>query len=106
MLKTKGCNYVRIRLWHNPTNGHSSFDEVKSLFRPTNYHSWLDVEYVLFPKVQKNQIENREKINITEKTEDVIKRNKDIEIYKDIEIKENKNVIPKSKNKKNIKGKG
>ena len=48
LLKTKGCNYVRIRLWHNPTNEHSSFDEVKSLckrVREAKMGVWLTVHY-------------------------------------------------------------
>lgn len=67
-----------------------SFDEVKELFRPTNYHSWVEVESFLFPKVV-----NIPKVNITEKTEDVILRKKDESIED----------IAKVTNKKHIKGK-
>ena len=30
-LKNAGVNYIRIRLWNNPSNGHSNLSEVKQL---------------------------------------------------------------------------
>jgi arabinogalactan endo-1,4-beta-galactosidase len=30
-LKNVGVNYIRIRLWNNPSNGHSNLTEVKQL---------------------------------------------------------------------------
>lgn len=48
LLKSKGCNYIRVRLWHNPVTIHSSFDEVKSLckrIRDAQMGVWLTVHY-------------------------------------------------------------
>jgi arabinogalactan endo-1,4-beta-galactosidase len=47
-LKNAGCNTVRIRLWKNPTNGHSTMTEVKALAvraKQAGMKVWLTVHY-------------------------------------------------------------
>lgn len=47
-LKNAGCNVVRIRLWKNPTDNQSSFNEVKALAlraRQAGLKVWLSVHY-------------------------------------------------------------
>ncbi len=47
-LKNAGCNYIRVRLWHSPTDGHSGFTEVKDLvqrIRQQGMKVWLTVHY-------------------------------------------------------------
>ena len=47
-LKNTGVNYIRIRLWHNPSNGHSGMVEVKQLAtraRNLGLKIWLTVHY-------------------------------------------------------------
>jgi arabinogalactan endo-1,4-beta-galactosidase len=47
-LKTAGCNAVRIRLWKNPSNGHSGMTEVKALaarVKKAGMKVWLTVHY-------------------------------------------------------------
>lgn len=47
-LKNAGCNIIRLRLWHNPENVHSSFQEVKQLSERIRAHQmevWLTVHY-------------------------------------------------------------
>lgn len=47
-LRNAGCNTVRIRLWKNPSNGHSSLAEVKALslrVRQAGMKVWLTVHY-------------------------------------------------------------
>lgn len=47
-LKNAGCNTVRIRLWKNPTNNQSSFNEVKTLAtraKNAGFKVWLSVHY-------------------------------------------------------------
>lgn len=47
-LKKSGCNYIRIRLWHNPTDGHSGLNEVQSLakrVRQKGMKVWLSVHF-------------------------------------------------------------
>jgi arabinogalactan endo-1,4-beta-galactosidase len=48
LLKQKGGNYIRVRLWHSPTNSHSSFEEVRELskrIRAAEMNLWLTVHY-------------------------------------------------------------
>jgi len=48
LLKQKGCNHVRVRLWHSPSTIHSNFDEVKTLcksIRAAKMQVWLTVHY-------------------------------------------------------------
>lgn len=47
-LKNAGCNYVRLRLWKNPENGHSTLAEVKTMagrVRAAGLKVWLTVHY-------------------------------------------------------------
>lgn len=47
-LKNAGANYIRIRLWQNPANGHSGLVEVKQLanrVRQQGMKVWLSVHY-------------------------------------------------------------
>lgn len=47
-LKNAGCNTVRIRLWKNPTGGHSGLTEVKALaarVKQAGLKVWLTVHY-------------------------------------------------------------
>lgn len=47
-LKNAGCNYIRIRLWHTPSNAHSGLAEVKQLatrVRNQGLKIWLTVHY-------------------------------------------------------------
>ena len=47
-LKNAGVNYIRIRLWHSPSNGHSGMVEVKQLAtraRNLGLKIWLTVHY-------------------------------------------------------------
>ncbi|GGP02252.1 hypothetical protein GCM10010992_05890 [Cloacibacterium rupense] len=47
-LKNAGVNYIRIRLWHNPSDGHSGMAEVKQLatrVRNLGMKVWLTVHY-------------------------------------------------------------
>lgn len=47
-LKNAGVNYIRIRLWKNPTTGHSTFNEVKAFAQRAHNAGlkvWLTVHY-------------------------------------------------------------
>jgi arabinogalactan endo-1,4-beta-galactosidase len=47
-LKKSGCNYIRIRLWHTPSDVHSSLAEVKALaerVRVAGMKVWITVHY-------------------------------------------------------------
>ncbi|MDN3678308.1 glycosyl hydrolase 53 family protein [Flavobacterium paronense] len=47
-LKNAGCNAIRIRLWQNPSDGHSGLTEVKTLaqrVRAAGLKVWLTVHY-------------------------------------------------------------
>jgi len=47
-LKSNGCNAIRIRLWKNPSNTHSSMAEVKALaqrVKQAGMKVWLTVHY-------------------------------------------------------------
>ena len=47
-LRNAGCNTVRIRLWNNPSNGHSGFAEVKKFaqrIKQSGLRVWLTVHY-------------------------------------------------------------
>lgn len=47
-LKNAGVNTIRIRLWHNPADNHSSFEEVKAFaaeVKNNNMRVWLTVHY-------------------------------------------------------------
>ena len=47
-LKNAGVNYIRIRLWYNPSNGHSGLTEAKQLatrVRNLGMKVWLTVHY-------------------------------------------------------------
>jgi len=47
-LKNSGCNYIRIRLWQNPSDEHSSLNEVKALanrVRQKGMKVWISVHY-------------------------------------------------------------
>ncbi|WP_235924307.1 glycoside hydrolase family 53 protein [Flavobacterium lotistagni] len=47
-LKRAGCNTIRIRLWKNPSDGHSGLAEVKTLAlraRAMGFKIWLSVHY-------------------------------------------------------------
>jgi arabinogalactan endo-1,4-beta-galactosidase len=47
-LKNAGCNTIRIRLWKNPTSGHSGLTEVKALaarVKQAGLKVWLTVHY-------------------------------------------------------------
>jgi arabinogalactan endo-1,4-beta-galactosidase len=48
LMKQRGMNVVRIRLWHMPEDVHSSFEEVKSfsdLVKSKGLQTWLTVHY-------------------------------------------------------------
>jgi len=48
ILKNAGLNTVRIRLWHNPANGHSGLDEVTEFsarIKKMGLRVWLTVHY-------------------------------------------------------------
>jgi len=48
ILKSSGMNTIRLRLWYNPENLHSSFTEVKTMAtraRNQNLKVWLTVHY-------------------------------------------------------------
>lgn len=48
IMQSAGCNTVRIRLWVNPSNTHSSFDEVYELAKRVKQNKmkvWLDFHY-------------------------------------------------------------
>lgn len=47
-LKKSGCNTIRIRLWHSPSDDHSGFNEVKLLaqrVKSLGMKVWLTVHY-------------------------------------------------------------
>jgi arabinogalactan endo-1,4-beta-galactosidase len=47
-LKKSGCNTIRIRLWHTPSDNHSGFNEVKNLaqrVKSLGMKVWLTVHY-------------------------------------------------------------
>lgn len=47
-FKKKGCNTVRLRLWHQPQDAHSSLAEVAALatrVHQTGMNVWLDIHY-------------------------------------------------------------
>ena len=47
-LKKVGCNTIRIRLWHTPTENQSGFNEVKTFaqrVRNQGMKVWLSVHY-------------------------------------------------------------
>lgn len=47
-LKNAGCNTIRIRLWHTPSDGHSGLTEVKALalrVKAAGLKVWLTVHY-------------------------------------------------------------
>lgn len=47
-LKRAGCNTIRIRLWHTPTDNHSGFNEVKNFaqrVKNLGMKVWLTVHY-------------------------------------------------------------
>lgn len=47
-LKYAGCNTIRLRLWHSPSDGHSGLEEVKILSnrcRQLGLKIWLTVHY-------------------------------------------------------------
>lgn len=47
-LQVAGCNTIRIRLWHSPSDNHSGFNEVKSLaqrVKSLGMKVWLTVHY-------------------------------------------------------------
>ncbi len=47
-LKNAGCNTIRIRLWKNPINGVSNFEEVKTLsdrVKQMGFKVWLTVHF-------------------------------------------------------------
>lgn len=47
-LKNAGCNTIRIRLWKNPSDGHSGFAEVKNFaqrVKQAGMKVWLTVHY-------------------------------------------------------------
>ncbi|MFK5878819.1 MAG: glycosyl hydrolase 53 family protein [Flavobacteriaceae bacterium] len=48
ILKNSGVNTIRLRLWVNPQNNHSSFEEVKQfaqILRTYNFKIWLTLHY-------------------------------------------------------------
>jgi len=48
LMKERGMNIVRIRLWHTPADAHSSFEEVKvfsDLVKSKGLQTWLTVHY-------------------------------------------------------------
>lgn len=47
-LKNAGCNTIRVRLWKNPINAHSGFNEVKTFaqrIKQAGMKVWLTVHY-------------------------------------------------------------
>ena len=47
-MKTKGTNIVRLRLWHNPSTGHSNYTEIESFaqrLKSAGLNWWLDFHY-------------------------------------------------------------
>lgn len=47
-LKNAGCNAIRIRIWQNPTDGHSGLAQVKALalrVKAAGLQVWLSVHY-------------------------------------------------------------
>jgi arabinogalactan endo-1,4-beta-galactosidase len=47
-MKNKGVNIVRLRLWHNPTTGHSNYNEIETFaqrIKTAGLNWWLDVHY-------------------------------------------------------------
>ncbi|MEI6574581.1 MAG: glycosyl hydrolase 53 family protein [Bacteroidota bacterium] len=47
-LKNAGVNTIRLRLWNNPSDGHSGFEEVKSMSNEIHQRGmkvWLSVHY-------------------------------------------------------------
>lgn len=47
-LKNAGCNTIRVRLWHNPADGHSELNEVKVFaqrIKLAGLKIWLTVHY-------------------------------------------------------------
>ncbi len=48
MLKNSGVNTVRLKIWNNPANEHSSFDEVKSFsekLKLLGLKVWIAIHY-------------------------------------------------------------
>lgn len=48
ILKSKGINTIRLRLWVNPPDGHSGFKEVKEfsdLLRQDGFYIWIALHY-------------------------------------------------------------
>lgn len=48
ILKQAGCNTVRLRLWHNPSSGRSTLDEVKTFaneIKSKGLKLWITVHY-------------------------------------------------------------
>jgi arabinogalactan endo-1,4-beta-galactosidase len=48
LLKENGCNTIRVRLWHTPSNVHSGFEEVVEFserVRAKGFKVWLTVHY-------------------------------------------------------------
>jgi arabinogalactan endo-1,4-beta-galactosidase len=48
ILKNSGVNTIRLRLWVNPANGHSGFEEVRAFsqrLRNMGFRIWLSVHY-------------------------------------------------------------
>ena len=48
ILRKNGINYIRLRLWVNPENGHSGLDEVKAFarqIRAEGFGLWLALHY-------------------------------------------------------------
>lgn len=48
ILKENGVNAIRLRLWVNPTNGHSGFNEVKQFaqkLKKQGFKIWLSLHY-------------------------------------------------------------
>ena len=41
LLKSRGCNTIRMRLWHTPADAHSSLAEVKTLEAYAGWMKWL-----------------------------------------------------------------
>ncbi len=47
-MKTKGMNLVRLRLWHNPSTGHSNYNEIETFaqrIKAAGLNWWLDFHY-------------------------------------------------------------
>ena len=48
LLKARGCNTIRMRLWHSPSTGHSTLDEVEALadrVRGAGLKVYLSIHY-------------------------------------------------------------